>query len=60
MKIALFSDIHGNLPALEAVFEDIAKHQPDEIYCLGDLDRTIKASKKVQSRIYIQLLFQAK
>lgn len=37
MKIALFSDIHGNLPALEAVLTDISEHRPDEIYCLGDL-----------------------
>ncbi len=37
MKIALFSDIHANLPALEAFFEDVEKHQPDTIYCLGDL-----------------------
>lgn len=25
MKIALFSDIHANLPALEAFFEDVEK-----------------------------------
>lgn len=37
MKIALFSDIHSNLPALEAFFEDIEKRKPDAIYCLGDL-----------------------
>ena len=37
MKIALFSDIHANLPALEACFEDIEKRQPDQIFCLGDL-----------------------
>lgn len=37
MKIALFSDIHANLPALEACFESIAQHKPDAIYCLGDL-----------------------
>lgn len=37
MKIALFSDIHANLPALEAFFEDVEKQQPDAIYCLGDL-----------------------
>jgi putative phosphoesterase len=37
MKIALFSDIHANLPALQAFFEDVDKHQPDAIYCLGDL-----------------------
>lgn len=37
MKIALFSDIHANLPALEAVFADIESRKPDAIYCLGDL-----------------------
>ena len=37
MKIALFSDIHANLPALEACFKSIEQHQPDAIYCLGDL-----------------------
>lgn len=37
MKIALFSDIHANLPALEAFFEHVAQHQPDAMYCLGDL-----------------------
>lgn len=37
MKIALFSDIHANLPALEAFFEDVDRHNPDAIYCLGDL-----------------------
>lgn len=37
MKIALFSDIHANLPALEACFQSIAEHKPDAIYCLGDL-----------------------
>ncbi|MEP6794261.1 MAG: metallophosphoesterase family protein [Saprospiraceae bacterium] len=37
MKIALFSDIHANLPALEAFFADVEKRQPDAIYCLGDL-----------------------
>jgi len=37
MKIALFSDIHANLPALEAFFTDIETKNPDAIYCLGDL-----------------------
>jgi putative phosphoesterase len=37
MKIALFSDIHANLPALEAFFADVTTHQPDQIFCLGDL-----------------------
>jgi putative phosphoesterase len=37
MKIALFSDIHANLPALEACLKSIAGHKPDAVYCLGDL-----------------------
>ena len=37
MKIALFSDIHANLPALEAVLADMDARQPDLVYCLGDL-----------------------
>lgn len=36
-KIAIISDIHGNLTALEAVLEDIARREVDAIYCLGDL-----------------------
>jgi predicted phosphodiesterase len=36
-KIALFSDIHSNLPALEAFFKHIETTKPDAIYCLGDL-----------------------
>jgi predicted phosphodiesterase len=37
MKIALFSDIHANLPALHAFFDSVDAHKPDAIYCLGDL-----------------------
>src|SRR5476649_2804373 len=37
MKIALFSDIHANLPALEAFFANAETKKPDAIYCLGDL-----------------------
>jgi putative phosphoesterase len=37
MRIALFSDIHANLPALEAFFVDVDQKEPDAIYCLGDL-----------------------
>jgi putative phosphoesterase len=36
-SIAIISDIHGNLPALEAVLEDIDEKNIDTIYCLGDL-----------------------
>lgn len=37
MKIALFSDIHANLPALEAFFKDLETRNTDAVYCLGDL-----------------------
>lgn len=37
MKIALFSDIHANLPALEACLADMDARRPDQIFCLGDL-----------------------
>jgi Predicted phosphoesterase len=37
MKIALISDIHGNLPALEAALDDIYKRRADKIICLGDI-----------------------
>jgi len=37
MKIALFSDIHANLPALEAFFANLDTHEPDAVYCLGEL-----------------------
>ena len=36
-RIAIISDIHGNMPALEAVFEDIKSRGINTIYCLGDL-----------------------
>lgn len=37
MKLAVFSDVHGNLTALETVKADIEAHHPDMIWCLGDL-----------------------
>lgn len=37
MRVAIVSDIHGNLHALEAVLEAIDRDAPDAIWCLGDL-----------------------
>lgn len=37
MNLAFFSDIHANLPALEAVLEDLDRRKPDMAFCLGDL-----------------------
>jgi predicted phosphodiesterase len=36
MLIAVLADIHGNLPALEAVLADAARHKPDLMVDLGD------------------------
>ncbi|MFQ3670347.1 MAG: metallophosphoesterase family protein [Verrucomicrobiia bacterium] len=37
MRIAIFSDIHSNLEALEAVLEDMDKQRVDGKICLGDI-----------------------
>jgi diadenosine tetraphosphatase ApaH/serine/threonine PP2A family protein phosphatase len=37
MRIAIISDIHGNLEALEAVLADIEAQHIDENLCLGDI-----------------------
>jgi len=37
MRVAVVSDIHSNLHALEAVLAAIDAEPPDEVWCLGDL-----------------------
>ena len=37
MRIAFFSDVHGNLPALKAVLGEIEKREADAVVFLGDL-----------------------
>lgn len=37
MRIAILSDIHGNLLALDAVMNDIEAQAPDQIWCGGDI-----------------------
>lgn len=37
MRIAIISDIHANLEALEAVLADIDTQRVDEVVCLGDV-----------------------
>jgi diadenosine tetraphosphatase ApaH/serine/threonine PP2A family protein phosphatase len=37
MRVAVLSDIHGNLHALEAVLAAIDRDEPDGVWCLGDV-----------------------
>ena len=37
LRLAFLGDIHGNLPALEAVLNDIEQQAPDAVFLLGDL-----------------------
>lgn len=52
MKIAVISDIHGNMQALDAVLADIEKEKCDKIFCLGDLamagPEPVKAIEKIK------------
>ena len=51
MRIGIFSDIHGNLPALEAVLADLKARQLDRVYCLGDLVGYGASPNEVTARI---------
>jgi predicted phosphodiesterase len=37
MRIAIFSDVHGNLSALDTVLHDIKQQSPDMVFFAGDL-----------------------
>lgn len=52
MKLALLSDIHGNLPALEAVLEDVAGWGPDQVVVNGDVVSRGPSSKAALERLY--------
>jgi predicted phosphodiesterase len=36
MRVAVISDVHGNLAALDAVLEEIRRAELDAVWCLGD------------------------
>jgi len=53
MKIAFISDVHANLPALEAVMDDMTFRSIGTVYCAGDIlgyytfpDQTVELLKK--------------
>ena len=37
MRLAIIADVHGNLPALEAVLADVAEQRVDRLIVNGDL-----------------------
>jgi predicted phosphodiesterase len=37
LRVAVISDVHSNLPALEAALADLGREDPDEVWCLGDI-----------------------
>lgn len=51
MLIAVISDIHGNMQALEAVLKDIQLAQCEKILCLGDLVMAGPEPKKTLDKI---------
>jgi putative phosphoesterase len=50
-KIAVLSDVHGNLPALEAVLRDCAKHSIEQIWYLGDFVGYVPYPNEVIKRL---------
>ena len=51
MRIAIFSDIHGNIHALEPTLADLKAQQPEQTYCLGDLVGYAAFPNEVTDRI---------
>lgn len=52
MKIAIISDIHGNIEALESVLYDIQSEQCTKIFCLGDIAMAGPQPKETIARIH--------
>src|SRR5215472_4266272 len=50
-KIALISDIHGNLPALDATLAEIAAEGTERIVCLGDVATLGPQPREVIARL---------
>lgn len=51
MRIAIFSDIHGNIHALNAVLEDIRSFNADVAICAGDILNPLPASRETYELI---------
>ena len=51
MKIAVISDIHGNMEALESVLKHIKQEECKKIFCLGDIAMAGPSPKQTISKI---------
>lgn len=51
MKIAIISDIHGNIDAVDSVLSDIQTEKCDKIFCLGDVAMAGPAPQETISKI---------
>ena len=51
MRVAILSDIHGNIHALDAVLEDVAKQAVDQIIVAGDVVNLFPHSKACWQRV---------
>ena len=53
MRLALISDIHGNLVAFEAALADLRQYSPDMVICLGDVAANGPQPRQVLARLRI-------
>lgn len=51
MRVALISDLHGNLTALETVLADLDRGRPDRVLCLGDVAATGPQPRETVERL---------
>jgi predicted phosphodiesterase len=52
MRLALIADIHGNVPALDAVLAELEREEVDQVVCLGDVSigpQPVEALERVRS-----------
>src|SRR5712691_9444538 len=60
LRVAALSDIHGNLPALEAVLSEVERERPDLIVSCGDVAsgpmpaETIEALRKLKDARFVR------
>lgn len=54
MRLAVLADIHGNLPALQAVLSELERWQPDYVILNGDLINAVPFSPEVVTFVQSQ------